>query len=209
MFRGGSRAMTTWLKETIAEDYPAAKKARWSDPALPEIKSLDLALNVASCDYTPVIVAVSRSPERLASLRKELLNVAWDPKLAGQFAFASSVGGSEVKAVLDLEAREGLFVLQPDAYGLSARILYEFDDAKTAAERLMDIVKDYAPEPKNHGTHVRMGVALGMKWNTEIPVTDMQFVRATERLWGEKYVHQPPKRASDSKSSTVSDDERK
>lgn len=189
----GSGAMTEFLKETIASSYPEAPRARWSDPSLPEIKNLELALNVASCDYTPVILAVAKSGERLEELRSQLLKVAWDQQLAGQFAFASSSGGSELRAVQGIGDQEGLFVLAPDAYGLSAKILLKFDDVPSASEELLKIATDYEPGEKNHGSHVRMGVALGLKWNTEIPVTDMQFVRATERLWGEEYVHQPSK----------------
>lgn len=192
--------MTSFLKETIDKSYPNARQARWSDPAIPTIKSLDLALNVASCDYTPVILAVARDEQRMDELQKELFEIAWNSKLAGQFAFAISTGGSELKSVLDVDQREGLFVLAPDAYGLSAKIVHEFEKAETEIEKLLQIARDYTPAAKNHGSHVRMGVAMGLKWNTEIPVTDMQFVRATERLWGEEYVHQPPKRKDDSEN---------
>ncbi len=83
-------------------------------------------------------------------------------------------------------------IVEPDAYGLSGRVVAQIGAGELERERLVDAVAKYRPPRKDHGQHVQTGIRLGLKWQTEIPVTDREFVQAMEHLWGEKYRHEPP-----------------
>ena len=50
---------------------------QWVPSILPELKSLDLAINVAACDGLPVAVVIGTDEVELESYRKKLNSIAW------------------------------------------------------------------------------------------------------------------------------------
>lgn len=196
-FRNGGQ-LANWMNELVEQDYVDAPRQRWSDPAIPAIKSLDLALNVASCDSIPVIVTVGRDPADVNALQAQLLPVAWNEEFGGQFIYADATMDKDLRSIVGLsDEQRGVYVVQPDAYGLSGKVLYRFDEHEDAGAKLHEVLASYQATPKNHGQHVQLGAKMGFRWYTETPVTDQQFVRATERVWGEKYKHLPPPKSTD------------
>lgn len=194
-FRRASQ-LADWMNTLVTSDYAGADRQLWKDQRVPAIKSVDLALNVASCDRLPLIMTVGRDAAAVEESQAKLLPLAWSDDFAGQFLFANATLEDDLRAVAGLDEGNlpGFYVVQPDDYGLSGKVLHRFANVEQATDKLRSIVDSYRVAAKNHGQHVRMGVQMGFRWQTETPVTDQQFVRATERLWGEKYEHKPKKK---------------
>jgi len=196
--RPGRHAMfsSRTMKQLLTDKYQAAGKQRWRNKDLPEMKSVSLAINVASCDYIPVVLAVGKDAQDLEILRKQLLPVAWQEELGGQFVFASATEDMKLRNVQGLKsnAKRGIHVLAPEAYGLYGRVVASLEPGNMDLDVFRKAIMEYKPPAKNHRTHTSFGVQMGFRWDTETPVTDQQFVRATERVWGEKYEHRPPKK---------------
>lgn len=194
--RGPMRMRPSQLATTLdryAAEYNSNSETESKPRSVPELKSLDLALNVASCDYLQLVVTIGKSKEELKDLQEKVNSLAWHKDLAGQFLFVSTTSDSDLRSLSGLpESKSGIFIVEPDPYGLLGKVIHQCDDAGFDFGKLTQLAKDYNPAPKNHGAHTKLGVSMGFRWDTETPVTDQQFVRATERLWGEKYEHKKP-----------------
>lgn len=184
------------MRQLLQNKYHAAETQRWQNKSLPEMKSVSLAINVASCDYIPVVLAVGKDAQDLEALRKQLLPIAWQEELGGQFIFASATEDMKLRNIQGLKpaAKRGIHLLAPDSYGLYGRVVASLEPGNMDPAVFRKTILGYNPPAKNHRTHTSFGVQMGFRWDTETPVTDQQFVRATERLWGEKYQHRPPKK---------------
>ena len=101
--------------------------------------------------------------------------------MLGQFVFGSAkTKDTDLKVISNL-AKEatGIFVIEPDAYGVVGKVV-----AKNATQSdLIKFVAKYTPPAKIHGDHVQFGVQMGLRWKTEIPVTDQQSLKAAKRTW--------------------------
>ena len=181
--------MAASMKKLVRDDYRDASKLRWSDPTLPEMKSLDLAMNVASCDSVPMVLAIGTDAKDVERLRKQLLPFAWHEDLAGQFAFATATADSDLRAVTGLPDGDnrGVYVLEPDAFGVVANVSAKvsMEDATMTETDLTKALAKFEPLQKDHRQHVRSGYLMGLKWETAVPVTDRMGAAAAKRLWGE------------------------
>lgn len=185
-YRSPSR-MAAAMRQMVRENYSSAPGKRWSDRILPEMKSLELAINVASCDSLPTIVAIGKSEAELVKLRKQLVPVAWNDQLAGQFVFASVRSGEDLRAIngLDRSKPEGVYLLEPDTYGMSGKVMAKIDvrNPRGAQNQISRALAQFQPPSKNHRRHVASGFQLGLRWETAIPVTDKAAANAAARLW--------------------------
>ena len=182
----GSHGMATGMNK-IAANYKGVKETLGTDTQLPLLKNLDLALNVASADRLPLIVAVAKSKERLDVLTKKLLPLAWNDSFAGQFAYASVLDAKELKPVTGIRDDEGIYVVEPGQFGLSGKVLAQFDASATRDKmhsQLQQVIAGFPRNHKDHDSHVRLGIQLGIDWESQIPETDPQSVRARERARG-------------------------
>jgi len=187
-FRGGGSNMAKWMDDIAADYADATKKHRWSDTTLPELKSLDLALNVASCDGLPLMLVIGENDADRIELRKQMLPHAWNDQTAGQFIFASTTVDADLRAITGLPAdtKRGVYVVEPDTYGVNGKVLTKIDAGDDSAKsHLQDVLARFEAPVKNHRQHVRNGFELGLKWETAIPVTDRMGAAAAKRLWGE------------------------
>ena len=192
------------MNSLVEEDYAEASSKLWKDTVLPEVKSVDLCLNVASCDALPILVTVGKDEDDIKAKHKQLLPIAWNEQFAGQCLFASIKSSDDLRAIkgLDKKQAEGIYLVEPDPYGFTGNVLLKFgEDSKKNKDRLAKSLASYRPARKNQNAHKSFAVQMGLRWHTETPVTDQQFVRATERIWGEKYEHQPPNKNRDEKKS--------
>ena len=171
----------------IALQHPGAKQARWTDQRLPTMNSVDVALNVAACDNLPVLVTFAESEQRLAEINNSLLKAVWSEPLAGQFVYASTSSRPELKPIPGVKALDGILVVEPGPYGLSGKILRELPGhpapEQTAAE-LSKAVASFARRPPEYSSHIQLGIQLGIDWESAIPETDQQSIRAKERARG-------------------------
>ncbi len=179
--------MAERMQHLVSANYRNAQKRRWSDRQLPAMKSLELALNVASCDGLPALVAIGKTEAELNELREQLVPLAWNEQLGGQFVVATVDSSADLRPIrgLDDVDSEGVYLLEPDQFGLSGRVIAKIDAGHESAEgQLKSALADFKPPVKNHRQHVQAGYQLGLRWETAIPVTDKQAVQASSRLWG-------------------------
>lgn len=173
--------------QLIALQHPGAKQARWSDKQLPVMKSVDVALNVAACDNLPVLITFAENNERLAGINAEVMKTAWTEEGAGQFVYASTTNKAELKPIPGVELTEEVLVVEPGPYGLSGKILLAStldesnEDLSRELLRAAASFKRVAPE---YSSHIALGVQLGIDWESAIPETDPQSLRAKQRVRG-------------------------
>ena len=165
----------------------------WVPSILPELKSLDLAINVAACDGLPIAVVIGTDQAEVESYRKKLNAIAWEEPLVGQLIYASVKADDDLRPLSGLpDNPRGVFIAEPDSYGLSAKVMYSIDsdsvsriDSSPSKKELAALIADFKPPVKEHRSHTLQGVRFGFRWATEVPVTDQQSVKATKRAWGE------------------------
>lgn len=178
-----ARGMAAGMKE-IAAKY-MKKKTPIQHKQLPLAKSIDLGLNIASCDSLPMVVTFSAEPNALKTLNEKMLPVAWDQKVAGQFVYATTSVRKDLKPLTGLKDSTAIAIVQPDNFGLYGEVVAQFD-ATIAPEKLRaELVRIAAGNKvvwKNRQAHTSMGIQLGIDWKTEIPETDQQSLRAKERI---------------------------
>ena len=132
-----AQAMADEMNSMVAKQYPSAPKQKGSDTTLPEVKNLELALNVAACDSLPLVVAIGENDSEVDQLRKQLLPIVWSHSLQGQFIVATAKTTDDLRAITKLpKDATGLFVLEPDAYGLMGRVISPFSVDQEGTEVL-------------------------------------------------------------------------
>lgn len=176
----GARDMAQRMQE-IAQDYSQVE----SIEALPQLKNIRLGLNVAACDNLPAVLIKAENEKQLDAMRLKLAPVAWDQELLGMYIFFSTTDSQELSMIEKLnEDSSGFVIVAPDDYGQKAEIITQLAADATTEElktALVRAAEDFERPVKSHGRHVRAGRNNGIEWETEIPVTDAQALRAKER----------------------------
>ncbi len=183
-----SQNMAAGLTRIAAQYDQATEQARFSDNQLPVMKSLDLALNVAAAEGLPLIVTIGDDPQ-LASAQRALLPITWSEEFAGQFVYAAVSDSEELKPITEIDGQSQIAVVDPGQFGLSGKTLAQFkstDESDRMAGQLRKIVQQFPRSTKTHQSHVRLGIELGIEWESEIPETDPQSIRARERARGKR-----------------------
>ena len=177
--------MAQRMKQIVADDYGNATANRWSNKTLPEMKSIELAINVASCDNLPVILAIGKDDASLDDMRRQLVPIAWNEKSAGQFVFATATSDIDLRLIGGVNEKhpEGIYILEPGRFGMMSTVLAKLHDVSPQSEQIARTLREFEPHAKQHRQHVQAGYQLGLRWETAIPVTDKQAVQAASRLW--------------------------
>lgn len=156
---------------------PFAKDAK--DLArLPLHDELALALNVGSCDLLPVAILVAEDDKDMQALEQRIAPQAWSAEHIGRQHFVRVVGDAAIakaKADHNLELKPGLNLVEPDAFGLTAKLLGHMHPKLTKrklSEQLTKARGDHDPATKLRRDHVREARKRGIKWDSELPVTD-------------------------------------
>ena len=160
---------------------------RRGEPSLWALYHLAFALylpSAPSAKWRQPLTYFANSEQRLAEINDALLKTAWSEPLAGQFVYASTSSRQELKPIPGVNAREGILVVEPGPYGLSGKILRELPgnptSEQTAAE-LSKAVASFTRRPAEYSSHIQLGIQLGIDWESAIPETDQQSIRAKER----------------------------
>jgi len=171
-----SSAMAVDLRE-IASEYRGETTSDESNLALPQMKSVRLGINVASCDGLPSIVVVGKNPEETNQFKEKLSGVIWDEDLAGKFIFASTSNPADLKIVDGAASKTGILVIRPDTFGIKGQLITAIDPTVSDNElkaSLADAADTFQRTSKTHGAHVRAGRRTDTTWETEVPVPDRQ-----------------------------------
>lgn len=169
-----SDAMTADLR-LIARQYSKQTTSRESHATVPQMKSVRLAINVASCDGLPSVIVVGHDQRELDQLHKQLSDVIWDDALAGKFIYASTTKRSDLNMVPGAQSKSGFLVIEPDTYGTRGRLLDTIPSSASSVDleqRLTRAANTFTRNSKSHGLHVRNGRRSGKQWQTEVPVPD-------------------------------------
>ena len=174
--------------QLIALQHPGAKKSRWTDEQLPTLKSVDVALNVGACDNLPVLITFAQNHKRLAEINEVVLAAAWTEEAAGHFVYASTIDASKLKPIPGVKGSEGVLVVEPGPYGLSGKILWESSVVKSpnvVRDKLLETAASFARVAPQYTAHIQLGIQLGIDWESAIPETDQQSIRAKRRARGD------------------------
>ena len=160
----------------IASEYKVADDTVFSDPTLPYIAELDLAINVAAADQLPLVIVVGNDPVKTQELEAKLLPLAWSNTFAGQFDYVAADGEDDFKPVLgiegDLKTMNSLLIIEPGKFGLTATVLAQLDASASAQQiekALSNAITGMERPYRNHRAHVKKGIELGVEWDTKTP----------------------------------------
>ena len=152
--------------EDLAKEHITKSKAK--PRTLPVIKDLRLAMNVAACDSMPLVVAVGKNEKEAKKLRELLAPLAWSDEFVGRFRWVSLSDTEGLKEHEGMPKEPGLYVVQPDAYGVSCELLAEAKSAgksKALQAALREGLDAFDPPGvRRRGLHVREGERKGYSW---------------------------------------------
>ena len=171
----------------IASQYPSTKKGSFQGKQLPLMKNLELALNVAAADGLPLIITLASDEKILNEINQQLVPIAWNKSIAGQFTYVSVSDAKELKPIVGVKQKQGILVIQPDRFGLSGKVLAQFPpgvDPEKIQSTLTTAIEKFPRIQKDHNSHVRVGIRLGVDWESAIPETDPMSVQAKQRARG-------------------------
>lgn len=169
-----SWAMVAELQE-IAERFPAEKRVNDPSRSVPQIKSVRLGINVASCDGLPSVIVIGKNQPEVDQMNKKLSSVIWDEELAGKFIYASTTNPDDLGNVSGTKTKNGILVIKPDPYGLKGQVIKVINrdiSEKELKNALSHAANAFTRDSKIHGQHVRNGRQSGKIWKTEVQVPD-------------------------------------
>ena len=162
--------MAASMRRFSARFEPSGKRS-----ALPALKDFRLSLNVAACDNLPLVVAVGESAADRQAWNEKLAELAWTSEMLGRCAYAPSCPPQELKKA-KIPAASGLYVIAPDPFGLTGRILARLEsrDDPNLVKSLRTALDRFVPPTKTTPAHLDEGHRRGVYWETVVPVTDPQ-----------------------------------
>ena len=176
----------------IARQYKVKPEVLMSDRDLPWSESVDVGLNISSADNIPMVVVAAEDEASMKQLQQKLLPHAWSESVIGQFNYAKATSADDLKTLTGIAEDSGLnsiLIVEPGQFGLSGKVLGQLDSStsdEAFQESLANAIKNCQRVSKDHGTHVQLGIQLGVDWKSEIPETDQQSVRA--RIQGSRTI---------------------
>lgn len=172
-----------WLPRAMAKllrEYPPKPEAATTRPILPVFPDLAQSLNFAACDSIAVVVEVAEG-EAVEALDTRLLALAEDPHLVGRSltvrltpaAWRAALADGTLASDAPCED-QGLFVVQPDAYGLVGTViarapgLPRVEDARRALHEGFDaFARSF--HKKDRSSHIIEGRLSGVRWKEYKP----------------------------------------
>lgn len=144
-------------------------------PALPVSKSFPLALDIASCDSRPLVVALVEDEDDVDDVTDMLRTFAWSEEYIGRFHYQVVTQRTDLETVEDVPSGDKIMIVAPGEYGLTGEVLTSVSATgrKKLIERcLNEGLEKYEPIDKDHKEHVREGMRTGKVIETEVPVSD-------------------------------------
>jgi len=159
---------------------------------LPFTDSVELGLNISAADGLPIIVIAGNESSKLDAMANLIRPLSWSEDLIGQFTYAQATDPKELKPLIGIEGSpndlNGILVVQPGEYGLSGKVIKQFD-ATTESDQLksdlLQIAQNFERPEKHRRTHVSQGIQIGIDWKSAIPETDAEALAARKRHRGD------------------------
>jgi len=178
--------------DQIAKQYKVSTDKVGSDTQLPLAESVEIGLNISAADNIPMVVVFAADQEKAESLQEQLLPLAWqDESIIGQFNYAKAADESELSMLTGIKEDQlqanSILIVEPGQFGLSGKVLQQLD-AETSNQQLksalVEAIANCKRISKSHDSHVKLGIQLGIDWETEIPETDNEALSAKKRIRG-------------------------
>lgn len=167
-----SAAMAADLR-LISARYKGTTTAGTANRSVPQMKSVRLGINVASCDGLPSVVVFGTDQAEVDSLNQKLSAVIWDEQLAGKFIYASTTNPVDLKIISGAVFQSGILIIKPDAFGIKGQLIKTISPEVTDTQlrqSLLNAANTFTRISKTHGLHVRNGRQTGTIWKTEVAV---------------------------------------
>ncbi|MEC7566408.1 MAG: hypothetical protein VX738_12070 [Planctomycetota bacterium] len=167
-----SDAMAADLRQ-LASPYTGRAATDTASRSVPQMKSVRLGINVASCDGLPSVVVFGKDQAEVDLLNQQLSDVIWDEQLAGKFIYASTTNPNDLKSVAGAGFQTGILIIRPDAFGVKGQLLRVISSEVSGdqlKQSLASAANAYTRLSKTHGLHVRKGRQTGTLWKTEVAV---------------------------------------
>lgn len=165
---GDAERFAKALTETAARYESKAKAIS----ALPEVRDLRLALNVAAADMRPLVIVRGKDAKAAEALAKNVATAAWSKDHVGTCHY---VVLSEETTFEGLTPELGVSIVQPDPYGLGGKVLaHAAPNAKAGAiaKAMAKGALAHDAKTKEHRAHIREARRRGIGWEPEIEVSD-------------------------------------
>lgn len=185
MVFGGIEGLSAEL-EKLTERYPAEAKPRASQAVYPAQESVAMALNVAASDGLPLVLLAGGTDEQRAQVAGSMAALAFSEAVIGRLHYGV-VDAAEGLTLLErgdgelaLPERPELWLVRPEAFARSGEVVERYPlpadnpalwsalagTVATAWESALPHKAETARE------HLREGERAGIKWESELPVTD-------------------------------------
>lgn len=141
--------------------------------SIPTVADLRLGLNVAASDGLPLVVLVESDASKRKRLSKAVGEAVWSEELQGMAHHVLLEDAKQLEEFPGYQAGQQIYVLQPDAYGRSARIIRALSATEKKLKTKLSACFAAATVTKgNDRQHVREGKRSGISWKSKIPVSD-------------------------------------
>jgi len=156
----------------IVEEY-ARKRKKGVKQELPVYRDLKLALDVASCDSRPLVVAWAEDKRARVALEKALAVLAWSEEFVGRYQYIVVDDIGLLEPIDGFSKSASVAVVAPGEFGLEGKVLLETSERSgdELAKLLADGLEKFEPVTKDPRRHVRQGQRKGKEWETEVEVT--------------------------------------
>ena len=141
--------------------------------ALPVVRDLRLALNVAAADLRPLVVVRGADEDAARALAAKVASFAWSKLGVGRFHY---VVLADEQTFEGLTPEVGVTVVQPEAYGRGGDVLAHVPasagDEELGAQMVAGLCSHDVGE-KDHEQHVQQGRRARIYWqHGDLPPTD-------------------------------------
>jgi len=144
--------------------------------ALPIIPNLRLGLNISACDGLPLVVINQKESRKGKKLFSSLEKLSQTDSFSGQAHYVFLEDIKEIEDLKGYKPGNSVYVLEPDSFGVTGRIVASFLDEKPISLVALGAAFDAARTPKKNlddsRQHVRQGRRNGIYWESQEPRAD-------------------------------------
>jgi hypothetical protein len=161
----------------------AAYEAKKAERVLPTVLDFRLGLNVAASDGLALVAIVEADQNARTRISKAVAKAAWSEELHGLAHYVMLDEASVLEKLEGFEAEKKIYVLQPDTFGRTGKIVSAFAASEKKLATKLGAAFGLAQIKKaSHRQHVREGKRAGISWKSKIPVSDGAAARAGRKL---------------------------
>ena len=164
-------AAVTKVMERLLANYSSLKEVT----ALPQALDFRRALNVAACDNQPLVVLHAETKAKRDAMRAIVTKLGWSETFVGRLQYIVVADRADLAVVKKLPATEGIYVVQPNRFGLEGEVIGSTGAKAKSADvsaMLLQSLATFETFRKSTRVQRRDARGAGAQWKSEVPVTD-------------------------------------